>query len=292
MAEPHVVETAPAKLNLDLLILGRRPDGYHELDSLVTFVTVADRLSFEPAEGLELSVTGPTGAAVPAGGDNLVLKAARGLASAAGRRPLARIQLEKHLPVAGGVGGGSADAAATLRGLVRLWNLDLPLATLSSVALGLGADVPVCLFGHPARMRGTGERLDPLSRLPSSPALLVNPRVELGTAQVFAGLGPISGERDRRELPDCVDAESLAGALRRSRNDLEAPAQRLLPVIGEVLAALADLPGCRLARMSGSGPTCFALFGTAAEAAAGARRVAARQPGWWVVPTATLGAPP
>lgn len=290
MAEPHVVETAPAKLNLDLLILGRRPDGYHELDSLVVFLSLADRLTFEPADRLELSVTGPSAGVVPVGEENLVLKAARALAAAAGRDPLARIRLEKRLPVAGGVGGGSADAAATLRGLARLWRLGLPPAELSAIALGLGADVPVCLAGRTARMRGKGERLDPLAGLPSLPVLLVNPRTPLGTAQVFAALGPISGDRSRAALANGGDVESIAGILGQSRNDLEAPAQSLCPVIREVLAELSGLRGCRLARMSGSGPTCFALFTTAAEAEAGAERLAVLRPRWWMAPTRTLEA--
>jgi 4-diphosphocytidyl-2-C-methyl-D-erythritol kinase len=292
VAEAQIVEAAPAKLNLDLLVLRRRPDGYHELDSLVVFLGFADRLTFEPSDRLELTVGGPEAAGVPPSDENLVLRAARSLAAAAGQRPCARIRLEKHLPVAGGVGGGSADAAATLRGLARLWHLDLGPAALAAIASGLGADVPVCLGCRAARMRGTGERLDELARLPSFPVLLVNPRAPLATAQVFAALGPLASGLLRLELPGGGDMEGVLGALLESRNDLETPARRLLPVIGDVLSELLGLPGCRLARMSGSGPTCFALFGTPAETEAGARELAARRPGWLVLPAATLGARP
>ncbi len=292
MAEPQIVEDAPGKLNLDLLVLGRRPDGYHELDSLVAFLGVADRLTFETADRLELVVDGPSAGDVPTGKSNLVHRAAQELGRAIGRRPMARIRLDKHLPVAGGVGGGSADAAAALRGLVRLWELDLPPAALAATALRIGADVPVCLGGRPARMRGVGERLDPLARLPALPLLLVNPRAALATAEVFAALGPISAPPARSDLPKGDDQDWPLETLRQSRNDLETAARRLLPIVGEVLGELGRLPGCRLARMSGSGPTCFAVFGTAEEAAAAADRLAARRPGWWVIATATRAAQP
>lgn len=292
MAEAAIVEDAPGKLNLDLHVLGRREDGYHELDSLVVFVGVADRLTLEPADRLELLVEGPWADGVPVGADNLVHKAARDLAEMAGRPAAARVRLEKRLPVAAGLGGGSADAAAVLRGLGRLWRHDLPHGALAALAMRLGADVPVCLGGRAARLRGAGERLDAQDRLPALAVLLVNPRVALATAAVFAALGPVMGHPGRPPLPTDGEAEEVVGALRESRNDLEAPAQRLLPVIGDVLGELRRLPGCRLARMSGSGPTCFGIFATSAEAEAGAARLAARRPGWWMAPTLTRSAGP
>ncbi|MEZ5865086.1 MAG: 4-(cytidine 5'-diphospho)-2-C-methyl-D-erythritol kinase [Geminicoccaceae bacterium] len=190
MADDLLVETARAKLNLDLLVTGRREDGYHELDSLVVFVPLADRLTFEHAPGLSLEVTGPFAGGLGPAEDNLVLRAARMLAAAAGRSPAFAIRLEKLLPVASGIGGGSADAAATLRGLARLFGLDWPADRLRELGLDLGADVPVCLWGRPARLRGIGERLDPVRGLPGLPLVLVNPGIGLGTAAVFRARDP------------------------------------------------------------------------------------------------------
>lgn len=277
-AEPSVREAAPAKLNLDLLVTGRRPDGYHELDSLVVFADLGDTLVFAPAEDLRLEVAGPTAPDLPDGEANIVLRAARLLAARAGVPARAAIRLDKRLPVAAGIGGGSADAAAALRGLARLWGVRLDSAELAALALELGADVPACLLGRPARLRGVGERLEPLAGLPALDLVLANPGRPLATAAVFRELGGRFGAP--RAEP--VAPRDLLGALRRSRNDLEAPARRLVPEIGAVLAALAAEPACALARMSGSGPTCFGLFPDAASASAAAARIAARQPGWWV----------
>ncbi len=266
---------APAKVNLALHVLGRRDDGYHLLDSLVVFAAVGDVLRAAPDGALTLAVTGPFAAALDGTGDNLVLRAARALAAASGVAPRARLTLEKRLPVASGIGGGSADAAAALRVLARLWGVAPASAEL---ALALGADVPVCLAGRAARMGGIGETLAPAPRLPECGIVLVNPGVAVATHAVFrARSGGFSPPLD---LPaGWEDAAAMAADLARLRNDLEAPACALEPAIGTVLAALLALPGARLARMSGSGATCFALFATAAAARAAAARVA--RPGWW-----------
>jgi 4-diphosphocytidyl-2-C-methyl-D-erythritol kinase len=283
-AEPIVREHAPAKLNLDLLITARRADGYHELDSLVAFTDIGDELTFQHADTLSLELTGPFAAVLPAGSDNLVLRAAHGLAAAAGRPALARIRLEKRLPVAAGIGGGSADAAATLRGLQRLWGTALGTAELAALALSLGADVPVCVLGRAVRMRGIGELLQPVAELPALQLVLVNPGLPLATAAVFKALrAETFGNR-----PAAVPGTPSLAWLRTCRNDLETPARALLPVVGEILTVLAAEPDCRFARMSGSGPTCFGAFATRAAAEAASRRIAARYPRWWVAACRTL----
>jgi 4-diphosphocytidyl-2-C-methyl-D-erythritol kinase len=264
-------EFAPAKVNLYLHVTGRRPDGYHLLDSLVVFPAIGDQLRAAQAEAVSLTVEGPFGAALTGEGDNLVLRAAQSLAGPAG----ARIVLEKHLPVASGIGGGSADAAAALRLLCRLW--DRPAASVS-VALALGADVPVCLASQPARMQGVGEQLTPAPALPTCGIVLVNPGVSLATADVFRAR--IGGFSDPAALPGSwPDARTMARDLAALRNDLEPPAMALRPEIGTVLAALSAAPGCLLARMSGSGATCFGLFPDAPTAEAATRTLA--RPGWW-----------
>jgi 4-diphosphocytidyl-2-C-methyl-D-erythritol kinase len=278
-------EQAPAKVNLDLRVTGRRPDGYHELDSVVAFAACADRLTFAPDRQLALELKGLFAAALAGVPDNLVLRAARRLADHAGRPPQVRITLDKRIPVAAGLGGGSADAAATLRGLCRLWGLGLTTADLLPLALELGADVPVCLRARPARMRGIGERIEPVE-LPELDLVLANPHCAVSTAQVFAGLGAIAPPGTPDPPMPTGRAELLAW-LRARGNHLETPARRLAPPIGEVIEALAAQPGCRLARMSGSGATCFGLFDdqpAAAQAAAAIRRA---RPSWWVVGTTT-----
>ena len=278
-------EHAPAKVNLDLLITGRRADGYHELDSLVVFASPGDRLLLQPAAELSLAVRGPFAAAL-AGADNLVLRAAQALAAHAGRAPAARIVLEKNLPVAAGLGGGSADAAAALRGLARLWRLG-PAAALAPLAARLGADVPVCLASRPARMRGIGERLEPARGLPELALLLINPNRPLATAAVFAALGPPPAAPPARGPPP-VDWAGLVDWLRTRPNHLEAPARRLLPAIDEVLQALARQPGCALARMSGSGATCFGLFAERAALERAAATLRPARPDWWIAAGSTV----
>ncbi len=270
-------EAAPAKVNLYLHVTGRRADGYHLLDSLVVFGPTADSVSATPAAALSLTVAGPFGAGLAAEPDNLVLRAARALAAEAGIPAGAALRLVKRLPVASGIGGGSADAAAALRLLNRLWGLDLPAARLAGIGGRLGADVPVCIAARPRRMQGVGEVLLPAPALPECGLLLVNPGVALATPDVFRARPP--GFTPPARLPAAwADAAAMARDLAALRNDLEAPAIGLCPPVAEVLAALRTLPGCLLARMSGSGATCFGLF----AGAAGAEAAAAGLPGaWW-----------
>lgn len=267
-------ELAPAKLNLTLHVTGRRSDGYHLLDSLVVFLALGDVVTVAPGP-LSLELSGPFAQGLTAGPDNLCLRAAR----LAGRE--ARITLEKNLPVASGIGGGSADAAAVLRALdARPEGSEV-----------LGADVPVCLAGRPTRMRGLGEILDPLPPLPQLHVLLVNPGRGLSTPQVFQALQ----RRDNPPMPDplpaCPDAAALIGFLHDCRNDLEAPAIRLMPEIAACLAAIRD-QGAQLSRMSGSGATCFGLFASAAQAEAARTRIAGANPGWWVAASGLAPANP
>ena len=271
-------ERARAKVNLYLHVTGRRADGYHELDSLAVFPDVGDGLTVEPSDGLTLAITGPFAPALAVGDDNLVLRAARALLAAAGATHGAALTLEKNLPVASGIGGGSADAAAAIRLLDREWRLGLPAPQLAGIALGLGADVPVCLTGSPARMGGIGELIGVAPVLPACGMVLVNPGVPVATADVFRGRTEAYSEP--ATLPArWEDAGALAADLAHLTNDLEASALRLCPPIGDALTWLRGRPGCRFARMSGSGATCFGLFDTpaiAADAAAGAI-----PPGWW-----------
>lgn len=262
---------AAAKVNLFLHVTGRRADGYHLLDSLAVFPAVGDRLFAESANELSLTISGPFGAVLQAQEDNLVLQAARVLAPGRG----AALILEKHLPVASGIGGGSADAAATLRLLSGLWGED---ASLEALAAGLGADVPVCVRSAAARMRGIGEILTPAPKLPVFGIMLINPGVAVSTPAIFkAREGAFSPSA---VLPDSwPHASAMVRDLALCWNDLQAPAISLQPAIGEALAALNALPGVLLARMSGSGATCFALFESPAAAAAAVP--AMQRPGWW-----------
>lgn len=274
----QAVEPASAKINLFLHVTGRRGDGYHLLDSLVVFAGIADRVWAEPAPVLSLSVIGPFAAGLDGENDNLVLRAARALAAAAGVKPKASLILEKNLPVASGIGGGSADAAAALRLLSRFWGINVEPATLHRIAATIGADVPVCLRGQPTRMRGVGDHLDPPPLLPASGLLLVNPGVALSTADVFrARTGNFSPEA---ALPAVwPDTAAMARDLRDLTNDLQPSAIALRPVIHDVIAAIAARPGCLLARMSGSGATCFGLFSSEQEATQQAAALV--RPGWW-----------
>lgn len=275
---------APAKLNLYLHVLGRRPTGYHELDSLVAFLDLGDGIEAAAAPGLRLEIAGPLAGGVPVGEDNLVLRAARALAAAYGIEARARIRLDKRLPSAAGLGGGSADAAAALLALTELWRLPNDLAGLAEIGLGLGADLPVCLQGRPTRMQGIGERLAPGPVLPPCGVVLLNPGIPLATRDVFAARG--GGFSVAAELPTgFADPAGLIACLAGCRNDLESAARRLAPAIDTALQRLGDLPGAGLARMAGSGATCFALFDDAATAAAGAAALEV-PPGWWCAATA------
>ncbi len=275
-----VARTAWAKVNLYLSVTGRRSDGYHELDSLVVFAGLGDHLDFAPADRLELKLAGPFAAALPAGADNLVMRAAEALAREAGVAPGARIRLTKRLPAAAGLGGGSADAAATLEGLTELWGLTLAARDLAKLAAGLGADVPVCLYGRPALIRGFGEIIERPPPLPPAWLVLVNPGVGLSTAKVFgARQGAFTPAEAWGGL--AADLDELAARLAARKNDLQAPARRLAPEIDRVLAALGEQDGSLLARMSGSGATCFGLFATQAQARAAAAAIGAAEDRWW-----------
>ncbi|MBN8185529.1 MAG: 4-(cytidine 5'-diphospho)-2-C-methyl-D-erythritol kinase [Rhodobacteraceae bacterium] len=277
---------APAKINLTLHVTGRRSDGYHLLDSLVSFAPVGDWLTVATGEGLTLEVSGPEAAGVPDDMSNLALRAAALLAGHEG----AALTLEKNLPAASGIGGGSADAAAALRGIATLSReipqgfLELPDLLMQRHAeriLGLGADVPMCVLSHPLRARGIGERLG-LVTLPDVAAVLVNPRLPVPTPAVFKALETRENPPMPDTLPEFPDAAALIGFLARMRNDLEAPALKVEPGIRAVLDALAGQGGCGLARMSGSGATCFGLFLSEDDATAAAQALTEAHPGWWV----------
>jgi 4-diphosphocytidyl-2-C-methyl-D-erythritol kinase len=306
-------ERAPAKVNLTLRVIGPRADGYHDIESLVAFAALGDTLTFSPAPSLALAVQGPTAGAAGDIADNLVLKAARTLAERVAGLSLGYFVLTKRLPVAAGIGGGSADAAAALRLLARASHIALDDRRLIEAARATGADVPVCLDPRPRVMRGIGDVLsDPLD-LPRLPAVLVNPGVAVATKDVFALLrlaassSPLAGEgrgggwcvrqRQRLEFPPSTPVSFLQGGkeqvallayLASERNDLEASAIKLQPVIGDLLTELRETRSCQIARMSGSGATCFGLFDSARAAAAAASGLRARHPTWWVRAT-TLG---
>jgi 4-diphosphocytidyl-2-C-methyl-D-erythritol kinase len=279
---------ARAKLNLTLRITGRRDDGYHLLDSLVAFAEIGDRVTARLAERGSIRVSGPFASALAGESDNLVTRAAAALAAAASvPADLAQrtaLDLEKNLPVASGIGGGSADAAAALQALMALWQVDHTGAARERLALSLGADVPVCLAGLPARMSGIGERLAPLPPLPASFLVLVNPLVACPTGPVFkARQGAFSAPLAAFEPPQ--SAADLAAVVRAGGNDLEAPAIAICPPIGSILSRLRREPGCLAAAMSGSGGTCFGLFARAEEAEASTARIAAEHSRWWVAAT-------
>ncbi len=278
MFEPFT-EKAPAKINLALHVLGRRADGYHELDSAVAFADVGDELDFAPASEFALAAEGPFADGLPAVAENIILKArelAAKIAASRGRSlPGAAIRLVKNLPVASGIGGGSANGAAALRGLLRLGGIEALDPEIMAAALGLGADVPVCLRATSCRMGGIGERLVELPGLAPMAAVLVNPGLGLATASVFSRLGLEPGESHGQPLDAASDPSSW-------RNDLTAPAKALAPQISEVLELLASGEGLRFARMSGSGATCFGVYASAAAAAMAARALASARPRWWV----------
>ena len=282
---PLLVANAPAKVNLTLRVIARRADGYHDLESLVVFARLADRVAVVPDTPLGLDVDGPTAGAAGSVADNLVLRAATALAARVDGLRLGRFALTKHLPVAAGLGGGSSDAAAALRLLMRINGISRDSPRLIEAARATGADVPVCLDPRPRVMRGIGEILSVPLDLPALPALLVNPGVPVPTRDVFGRLGLAPGERrgaaSEVESARLNDRDALIGYLRSQPNDLEAPAVALQPVIAEVLAALARQHGCLFARMSGSGATCFGLFASDAAAAAAQQALRAAQPAWW-----------
>ena len=286
-----LVETAHAKINLTLRVLGRRADGYHDLESLVVFADLADTLTFEPGGDTTLAVGGPYAAACGQPADNLVLKALRALAECVPSLKGGRFILDKRLPVAAGIGGGSADAAAALRLLARANDMSIDDARLMLAALRTGADVPVCLSSRACIMTGVGERLSPPLALPALNAVLVNPGVALATRDVFSVYTAVP--RANALAPHTVprDLGALIEFLKANGNDLTGAAIACAPVVADVLRALSALPGVLLARMSGSGSTCFALFTGEAEPAAAARRLAEAHKDWWVAPAVFGGGP-
>jgi len=287
MSTPVLTELAPAKVNLTLRVVGRRADGYHDIESLVVFARIGDRLALHPGEPLALEVGGPGANAAGAVADNLVLKAAQALAARTQGLALGRFVLDKQLPVAAGLGGGSADAAAALRLLARANALKRDDARLLAAARATGADVPVCLDPRPRTMRGIGDVLSAPLGLPSLAAVLVNPGVAVATREVFARLGLVPGARRGADEAAPVPGErsALLAFLAERTNDLEAAAISLAPAVADTLAALRALAGCRLARMSGSGATCVGLFDSAPAAAAAAHSLKAAHPDWWVEAT-------
>ena len=283
---------APAKINLTLRIEGRRADGFHDLASLVAFAGAGDLVFLHPDAPLALEVSGPTAAAAGPDDDNLVLRAARAFAERVPGARLGRFVLEKRLPVAAGLGGGSSDAAAALRLLAGLDGLALDDPRLFAAARATGSDVPVCLDPRARLMRGVGDRLSAPLALPPLSAVLVNCRVAVPTAGVFRALGlqpgaMLPGPEHPDDLPEAMagNAAALRALIARLPNDLEPPALALAPEIGRAMALLAETPEARLVRMSGSGATVFALTDNCRAAAALARRVLAQEPGWWVKPT-------
>ena len=277
-----LTEAALAKVNLSLVVHGRRPDGYHELESIVAFGDAGDHLRFEPDAASELLIDGPFQAALD--GENLVAKAVWLVSEASGGRLRSgRIHLTKNLPVAAGLGGGSSDAAAMLRLLQRANPALVPVLDWSAIARQLGADVPVCMIGRAALMTGIGEQVSPITTMPAAAILLVNPGFPLPTASVFRALAapPLSRAPIAPRAPVFRDFAHLIEVLAASTNDLEPVARRLCSPIGDVLAFLQDMPGACLVRMSGSGPTCFALFSSSGDAQAAARQLSAERPKWW-----------
>jgi 4-diphosphocytidyl-2-C-methyl-D-erythritol kinase len=287
---PVLIEDGRAKVNLTLRVVGRRVDGYHDLESVVAFADCADRLSLTPGPQLTLKITGPLALACGDTADNLVFKAAKVLGERVPDLQLGDFILDKVLPVAAGIGGGSADAAAALRLLAQANGLGMDDARLTEAAQLTGADVPVCLASRACVMTGVGETLMPLV-LPKMPCVMVNPRVPVATKDVFAALGLRNGEllvgaADVIEAPGWPEDGASVGdwveALSSGCNDLEAPAMRVQPVIGEVLSALRAADGAGLARMSGSGATCFAIFENGADALRASRKIELDRPQWWV----------
>jgi len=280
VTEP-LFEKAPAKINLTLRVVRRREDGYHELESLVAFAELSDKVDLEPARATTLEISGPFAAACGPVADNLVLKAVAALRHRKGGLKAGRFLLEKNIPVAGGIGGGSADAAAALRLLARVNGMAPDDPRLASAALEVGADVPVCMHSSGRIMRGVGDLLSGPLDLPPLPAVLVNPGVPLLTRNVFAKYsGTPSNKKYLANVPRTFDA--MIEFLIENGNDLTQAAIACAPVISELLIALRALPGVRLTRMSGSGPTCFALFSSAGEASGVARRLQAEHKDWWV----------
>lgn len=291
---PSVTELAPAKLNLALHVTGRRADGFHLLESLVVFTRFGDRLHIEPAEVDGFSIDGPFAGQIDADDGNLAVRAREALRSALSNEarsalPPLSIRLEKNLPVASGIGGGSSDAAAVLRCLNRVWHCGLEDSRLAEIGADLGADVPMCLSARPLIARGIGEIVEPLANFPPLALVLVNPGVPVATPEVFARLARRDGE-SMPPPPRTIDFHSLRNWLETTRNDLEPAARDIEPSIGKALAAL-DKAGSGFSRMSGSGATCFGLFETGNVAKRAALAIRAKHPDWFVAATRSLPSP-
>lgn len=276
---------APAKINLCLHVGWEREDGYHDLESFVTFADYGDRIFLEGADEMSVSVVGPFASGLPDSSDNIVLRAAGLLAGQSKVARGARITLQKNLPVASGLGGGSADAAAILRGLSIIWDCGLERKEMHELANSLGADVPVCLYSVTAWIEGRGERVATLPPLPKLPLLLVNPALPLSTAEVFSRLDRRAGVGLALPQARFDDGRSLAAFLRSTTNDLETPARLMAPEIGNVLEEIAGMRGCHIARMSGSGATCFGIFGNRKSLRLAALLLRQSHPQWWVIET-------
>jgi len=293
-ADLAVTELAPAKLNLALHVTGRRADGFHLLESLAVFTRFGDRLHVEPAVEDGFAIDGPFADRLDVGADNLVLRAREALRQALpepARQALApvAIRLEKNLPVASGIGGGSSDAAAALRSLNRLWRGKLDDRALAEIGAGLGADVPMCLAARPLVAKGIGEIVEPVADFPTLALVLVNPGAAVATPEVFARLTRRDGE-GLPPLPGTIDFHSLRNWLETTRNDLEPAAREIQPAIGQAIAAL-DKAGSGFSRMSGSGATCFGLFETGNVAKRAALAIRAKHPGWFVAATRGMPSP-
>lgn len=277
---------APAKINLNLHVTGKTRHGYHLLDSVVVFADFGDELILSQAARTDLEISGPFSAGLQTGTSNLVISAYDKLNDAlASRLQPVHFNLRKNLPIASGIGGGSADAAAALRGLISFYNLKISDGDLESLALSLGADVPVCLAGRPVRMSGIGEKLEPIHNMPRFDAVLVNPGIGVSTTAIFESLAlSPDGEAFTAlpKLPAAPDQSAWIDWLKETRNDLQSSAQQLASPINDVLNALQNTASCQLARMSGSGATCFGLYSGAAQAQAAARKLAMDYPNWWV----------
>ena len=284
MLETSLNIAAPAKINLYLHIVGRRKDGFHLLDSLITFVSIHDTLSLTAAPELSLEIDGPFASQLTTEPNNLVLQAARGLARMCGIDGGARLQLTKGLPVASGIGGGSSDAAATLKGLMRLWKVKPDNQALQALALELGADVPVCLNGQASFIGGVGEKIYKSAPLPLCSIVLVNPGITISTPAVFKARAHSQSGFSKPGRFDYapVNVDELVSVLQSRHNDLDQAAQGLCPEIGLVLCALETCKGALMARMSGSGATCFALFADPGEAEAATLDLTQKHPEWWV----------
>jgi 4-diphosphocytidyl-2-C-methyl-D-erythritol kinase len=284
-----LVERAPAKINLTLHIVGRRDDGWHELESLVVFTRSGDTLTLTPGPTLRLTVDGPTAAAAGSLDDNLVLRAARALQARVEKLEIGAFHLVKRLPVAAGIGGGSSDAAAALRLLARLNALDPDDPRVAAAAAETGADIPVCLAASARMMSGVGEKLGPVLDLPPLAALIVNPGIPLETKAVFQRMALPAGWRTTAVAHPTIaggaSPDTVFSLLRKGRNDMEDAACVLAPVVVDVLAVLGGAPGCRLARMTGSGATCFGLFTDCRTAGRARKAILRAHPDWWVKST-------